>query len=440
MSSFPKDFLWGASTASYQIEGAAHEDGRGPSIWDTFSRTPGKVVNGDTGDVACDHYHRVKEDVALIKNMNVGAYRFSTAWPRIQPIGKGAMNEKGLDFYDNLVDQLLANGITPFTCFYHWDLPQALQDKGGWANRDTAFYYRDYAEIVARRLSDRVKHFVTFNEPNVFTLLGNLDGIHAPGIKDGETTLRAIHHVNLGHGLAIKMLREMSPDLKLGATHSIQPHHPATDKEEDIHACDVATAFWSWAFPDPQSFGTYPEVIRHYFEPIVQDGDMAIIQNDLDYLGLNHYTHSIEKADPSHPFGFGGAPLRPGTKVTGMGWPIDPGAFKETLLDLTERYKLPIYVMENGCGYEEDADENGYVDDHWREDFFRAYLSAMHEAISEGANVKGYFPWSLMDNYEWAEGYIKRFGLVHVDYNTLKRTPKRSYNFFAKVAAENKLT
>jgi beta-glucosidase len=432
--SFPSDFLWGASTAAYQIEGAAHADGRGLSIWDTFSYTPGKVANGDTGDIACDHYRRWPEDVALLKDLGVGAYRFSTAWPRIQPEGRGKANEKGLEFYDRLVDTLLDANIQPWLCLYHWDLPQTLEDKGGWRNRDTASWYRDYAAIVARRLADRVTHWATFNEPNIFTYRGHGEGDHAPGLKDRAAVWQAIHTVNLAHGLGIMALREARADLKLGCIYNLQPREPATDREQDRMACELLDALMNRAFPDPQFLGKYPEPIADDIKLLIQDGDFAIIKQKLDYFAFNHYSRSRIRWDRDHLFHVGYARLD--APVTDMGWPITPDGLRVSLIEAKERWSgdLPVYILENGAAFNDVVSDGDRVHDPRRVDFLRLYLGAVLEAIAAGVPVKGYFVWSLLDNFEWALGYSKRFGIVYVDYPTQKRIPKDSYFFYRDLA------
>jgi len=435
---FPDGFIWGASTASYQIEGAANEDGRSASIWDTFSHTPGKVQNGDTGDVACDHYHRYLEDIALMQRLGISAYRFSAAWPRILPQGTGATNPIGFAFYDRLVDALLAAGITPWLCLYHWDLPQALQDRGGWQNRDIADWYTDYALVVHRQLGDRVQHFVTFNEPNVFTLLGHALGLHAPGLTDREATLKAIHHVNLAHGQAAAALRAADPDLELGIVNNVQPCVAATPSPEDQRAAERADALWNRAFLDPQFLGRYPTLLEQELAPYLQADDLAMIHQPLDFFGVNHYSRNYIVQDPAAVLGYAMAAVPPGAPVTGMGWEINPGVFRDTLVDIHRRYgPIPIYVTENGAGFEDQLDADGLVDDRQRVQFLRAYLSALGEAIAAGADVRGYLIWSLLDNFEWAYGYDKRFGLVYVDYQSLKRTPKDSFEYYRRVVEAN---
>jgi beta-glucosidase len=433
--SFPSGFLWGASTAAYQIEGATREDGRGPSIWDVFSQTPGKVLNGDTGDIACDHYHRWREDVGLLRELGVGAYRFSTAWSRIQPEGRGKANEKGLEFYDRLVDALLDAKIQPWLCLYHWDLPQALEDKGGWRNRDTAYRYRDYAAIVARLLADRVPYWATFNEPNMVAYRGYGEGDHAPGIKSRAAVLEAIHTVNLAHGLGILALREVRADLKLGNIYNFGPREPATDREQDLMACEMSDAIMNRSFPDPQILGKYPDPFADEIKPLVQDGDFAIIKQKLDYFAFNHYSRSRVRWDKDALFRFGRAPHPLGTPVTDMGWEINPDAFRRTMIDCRARYgDLPMYILENGACFDDAVDGGGRVRDPKRVDFLRGYIGAVLDAIAAGVPVKGYFVWSLLDNFEWAFGYAKRFGIVYVDYATQARIPKDSYFFFRDLA------
>ena len=435
---FPEGFVWGASTASYQIEGAVEEDGRGPSIWDTFSHTPGKVVNGDTGDVACDHYHRYPEDIALMQRLGISAYRFSTAWPRILPQGMGQVNQAGLDFYDRVIDAILGAGITPWLCFYHWDLPQALQDLGGWQNRDIADRFTDYAMIVHRRVGDRVKHYATFNEPNVISVLGHATGDHAPGLTDRKATFKTIHHINLSHGKAIAALRADKKDLILGIVNNLGPAVPASESEADQTAADYADAVWNRVFADPQFLGSYPALLQGDLAPYVQPGDLATIHQSLDYFGVNHYSPNYTKRDPGAVLGCSTVAPPKGAPLTGMGWEISPRAFYDQLMDIHQRYgPIPIYVTENGAGYEETVHPDGKVHDDQRVAFLEGYLGAVCDAIAAGADVRGYFIWSLLDNFEWASGYAKRFGLVYIDYATLKRIPKQSFEYYRNVAAAN---
>jgi beta-glucosidase len=435
-TSFPDGFLWGVSTAAYQIEGAVREDGRGPSIWDTFCHLPGKIANGDTGEVACDHYHRWPEDVALMRELGIGAYRLSTAWPRILPEGRGEANDKGLEFYDRLVDGVLEAGIEPWVCLYHWDLPQALEHRGGWQNRDTAKWFAEYALLSVRRLGDRVKHWATFNEPNCACVKGYGDGAHAPGIRGRQSALNAIHVMNLAHGLGIEAMRSERADLLLGDIYNFHPYEPASEREEDEIACAMLDALWNRSFTDPQMLGNYPEPLAAEIEPLVQPGDLDLIRQKLDYFAFNHYTRSRVRRDPEHPFAVAGLPPEPGAPVTDMGWEIAPDAFRAVIIEAKERYAgdLPIYILENGAAFADRVDPDGRIRDAARISYLQSYLAAMQDAIAAGAPVKGYFIWTLLDNFEWACGYSKRFGLVHVDFENQRRRLKDSFHFYAELA------
>jgi beta-glucosidase len=432
------DFVWGVSTASYQIEGAVKEDGRGPSIWDRYCQQIGRIANGDRGDIACDHYHRYAEDIDQMRTLGIGAYRFSVAWPRILPAGRGAVNAAGIAFYDRLIDALLAARIEPWLCLYHWDLPQALDDRGGWINRDCALWFADYVAVVARHFGDRVKRFATFNEPSVFTLLGYALGSHAPGITDRTAHLRAIHHVNLGHGAGVDVLRSLVPAASIGAIHNYQPCHPSPDTPPNVAAAQLLDAYWNRAFPDPQLLANYPPSIAEVIEPYQQAGDMAAICCPVDWFGLNHYSPIYCKADPGALLGFSFADAPAHLGRTGIGWPICPDAFRETLLVVSRRYRLPIYVLENGYGGPERADASGQVKDLARIEYLNAYTEAMKAAIGVGADVRGYFVWSLLDNFEWAEGYVQRFGLIYVDSESQRRTPKASAGWYAQMIAASR--
>ncbi|SMH31512.1 GH1 family beta-glucosidase [Azospirillum agricola] len=444
---FPKDFLWGASTSAYQIEGGADADGRAPSIWDSFCRLKGRVDNGESGDVACDHYHRMPEDVALMRDLGLQAYRFSVSWPRVLPRGRGAPNDKGLDFYDRLIDRLLEHGIEPWLCLYHWDLPQALHDLGGWSSRDSAGWFADYAALCARRYGDRVKRWATFNEFSVFTLFGYAFGWGAPSIADRATHLAVIHHVNLAHGAGVDTLRALVPGASIGAVHSVQPMRPESGpsgfaRPEDIEAAALFDEHWNWAFPDPQIRAHYPPRIAAAIEPFVKPGDMARIARPLDWFGLNHYAPVYGRRDDSLIWGFGFGSPPPEMPRTDIGWPYDPGAFRDTLLDLTRRYRLPVYVTENGFGTKADEapDATGRVVDGARVAYLRDYTGAMAEALAAGADVRGYFAWSLLDNFEWGGGYGTRFGLVRVDYGTQARIPKESARWYAGLIRANSIS
>ncbi len=431
-SDFPADFVWGASTSSYQIEGAVDADGRGKSIWDVFSRTPGKVKNGDTGDVACDHYHRWADDIALLSQGGFGAYRFSTAWPRIMPAGSGAAEPRGLDFYDRLVDGLIARGIVPWLCLYHWDLPLALQDQGGWLKRDIADRFADYAGIVGRRLGDRVKHWAMFNEPNIHAIFGHGIGQHAPGLSGLPNMLAATHHQNLATARAVQALRAERAGLQLGTIVNLQPVRPSTDREEDHQAVVRFDALWNRACLDPLVKGAYPAAVMQDFTPLVRSGDLAVLHQQLDFLGLNYYAPMWVANAPQTVFGawFGAVPQ--GTPFTAMGWPVDASGLTEVLLDIRNRYgDLPVYITENGASYDETVDPDGAVGDEQRVAYLRDHIAAARRALAAGAKLRGYFVWSLLDNFEWQEGYSRRFGVVHVDFATLKRMPKASFAYLA---------
>lgn len=435
----PRDFLWGVSTSSYQIEGAATDDGRGQSVWDVYSRQPGRIANGDTGDVACDHYHRWAEDVALMREIGVGAYRFSIAWPRVLPQGTGPINEAGLGFYDRLIDALLEARIEPWICLYHWDLPQALQDRGGWTNRDIAGWFADYAGLIAHRFGDRVSRFATFNEPSVFTLFGYVFGWHPPATRELADFHKAIHHVNLAHGAAIDAIRAIVPTASLGCIHNVQPVRPVTASREDREAAGMLDAIWNRVFPDPQILGRYPTVLARLIEPHQKPGDMERIHRPLDWFGLNHYSPIHASADPQAAYGFAWRDAPPEVERSPIGWQIDPPAFRDTLFAVHARYGLPIYVTENGAGTVETLDASGKIEDTARVGFLASYIEAMREAAAQGADVRGYFVWSLLDNFEWGAGYENRFGLVHVDFKTQRRVPKMSARWYGQlIAAEKK--
>jgi beta-glucosidase len=427
------DFVWGASTSSYQIEGATGVDGRGASIWDEYCKGPGRIANGDTGDVACDHYHRYAEDIALMRQLGIQAYRFSVAWPRVLPQGLGPPNEAGLGFYDRLIDGLLEAGIQPWLCLYHWDLPQALQESGGWLVRDMAGWFADYAALVARRYGDRVKYFATFNEPSVFTLFGYGFAWHPPGLTDASALHRAIHHVNLAHGAGVDALRAALPDASIGAIHNVQPSRAAGTTPEDAAAARLLDAYWSRAFPEPQLLGHYPKELAPLMEPVIRPGDLERIRRPIDWFGLNHYSPVYARADAKAPLGFAWADAPPGVRRSPIGWQEDPTAFRDTLIDVYRRYRLPIYVTENGAGANEEPDDAGEVIDLERIAYLRSYGSALREAVAAGADVRGYFVWSLLDNFEWGAGYSNRFGLVYVDYATQRRIPKASAHWYARM-------
>jgi beta-glucosidase len=429
---FPPDFVWGASTSSYQIEGAVDVDGRGKSIWDVFSHTPGRVKTGDTGDVACDHFHRWREDVALVRRGHFSAYRFSTAWPRILPSGGGAVEPRGLDFYDRLVDGLLANGIAPWLCLYHWDLPQALQARGGWLARETGEHFADYARIVARRLGDRVAHWAIFNEANIHALLGHGLGDHAPGLTGLPNMLAAMHNLNLAQGRAIAALRAERATLRVGTILSLQPARPSSERAEDRRAAARFDAMWNGACLDPLMRGAYPAPVAADFAPLIRAGDVATMRQPIDWLGVNYYSPMYVADAPQSLFGAWFGPTPAGTRFTAMGWPIDADGLTEELIGLRDRYGDPVlYVTENGACYDDARVAAGTVRDNDRIAFLRDHLAAARRALAAGVKLRGYFVWSLLDNFEWTEGFARRFGIIHVDFATLTRTPKASYDWLA---------
>jgi beta-glucosidase len=440
----PPGFVLGAATAAYQIEGAVDEDGRGRSIWDTFSHTPGRTLGGDTGDVACDHYHRYRDDVALMGELGLAAYRFSVSWPRVLPEGAGRVEQRGLDFYRRLVDELLGAGIEPWLTLYHWDLPQALQDRGGWTDRDTAERFADYAAVVVGALGDRVRRWSTLNEPMVSSLLGHMSGEHAPGVQDPVAASRAVHHLLLGHGLAAGRLRDAGVG-SLGITLNFTPTSPATDSAEDVDAARRIDGQQNRMFLEPVVHGAYPadvvDDLAAAGAPLpVQDGDLQVIAAPLDWLGVNYYYEQTvragERPPGKGPTSFIGGErvveLDPEGPTTTMGWGISPQAFTDLLLWLGERAPgLPLVVTENGSAWDDAVDAEGAVHDPERIDYLVGHLTAVAAAVERGADVRGYFAWSLMDNLEWARGYAQRFGLVHVDYPTQRRTVKDSGLLYA---------
>ena len=450
---FPDGFAWSTATASYQIEGAVTEGGRSPSIWDTFSHTPGKIQDGDTGDVADDHYHRYEEDIELMAGLGVGWYRFSLAWPRLQPHGRGPLNEAGVDFYSRLVDALLAKGIQPWVTFYHWDLPQALQDRGGWPERDTAERFREYAAAVYERLRDRVSHWTTLNEPWVSAFIGHATGVHAPGLRDPQAALRAAHHLMLGHGLAIEAMRAQGgPGSRFGITLSLSPTDPASDDPADVDAARRADGLTNRIFLDPLLRGGYPadvlEDVREVTDGAhVRPGDVEHINVPLDFLGVNYYYRTVVRAGagardaPSVWVGNGDIePVSRGLPQTEMGWEIDPEGIYDLLAGVARNHPgVPLYVTESGAAFADEKGPDGEVHDPARVTYLEAHFRAAHRAIAGGVDLRGYFVWSLMDNFEWSFGYSKRFGLIHVDFETLERTPKDSARWFAGVTRANGL-
>ncbi len=450
--SFPTDFVWGAATASYQIEGAVDEGGRSASIWDTFSHTPGMVVDGDTGDVACDHYHRYREDVALLADLGVSHYRFSLAWPRLQPEGRGALNEAGLDFYVRLVEALLERDITPWVTLYHWDLPQVLEDAGGWPARETAQRFADYSAAVHARLHDRVHAWTTLNEPWVAAFLGYAAGEHAPGVRDPAQALRAAHHLLLGHGLALEAMRAQDPGTStFGITLNFSPVRSATEDEADVEAARRIDALQNRLFLDPLLRGRYAEDLLEDVADVtdgahVQEGDLERIAQPLDFLGVNYYFPWTVRAGgrATAPSPWVGSEdvefVDRGLPTTAMGWEIEPDGLRETLTRLSDEYAAPpLYVTENGAAFDEAPGPDGVVQDANRIAYLDGHFRAAHAARERGADVRGYFVWSLLDNFEWAFGFSRRFGLVHVDYPTQRRTPKASAGWYAQVTRRNGL-
>jgi beta-glucosidase len=450
---FPDGFLWGTATASYQIEGAVGEGGRGASIWDTFSHTPGKVYRGDTGDIACDHYHRLERDLDLMSDLGLEAYRFSVAWPRVQPTGSGTPNREGLDFYRRLVDGLRQRDIVPMLTLYHWDLPQALEDRGGWTSRETSERFAEYAGIVYEALSEEVGHWITLNEPWVAAWMGYGLGVHAPGRSDSAAALAATHHLLLGHGLAMERMRSAGDDNQLGVTLNLHPGHPSRDTEADRKAARRVDGQANRLYLDPLFRGEYPEDIFSYYRErgadlsFVRDGDLQKISTPIDFLGINYYfRHSVREAPveegSSVPFAdLGARPVIPHAgEKTAMGWPVEPEGLKEMLVRIKDEYAdVPIYVTENGRAVHDYIDPEGGVVDEERVSYLDSHFRAAHEAMERGVDLRGYMVWSFLDNFEWAEGYSKRFGLVFVEYGTQQRVPKSSARWYSGVIKRNGL-
>ncbi|WP_305786924.1 GH1 family beta-glucosidase [Symbioplanes lichenis] len=451
-AAFPPGFQWGVATSAYQIEGAVAEDGRTPSIWDTFSRVPGAIDGGDHGDVACDHYHRMPADVALIKSLGVDTYRFSVSWPRVQPGGRGPVNPEGLAFYDRLTDELLGAGLNPWVTLYHWDLPQELEDAGGWPARDTAYRFADYAMLVFDKLSDRVDAWTTLNEPWCSAWLGYYEGVHAPGRRDFGDAIAAIHHLLLGHGLATQRMRAAATrDHTFGITLNMGQADPATDSPLDVAAARRADGMGTRVYLDPLHKGSYPSDVvadlaaRGTSLPI-QDGDLEIISTPLDVLGVNFYFG--QDFSGSSPGGSAidadGHPVVREVPIdapkTAMGWPVTPDRFTKLLVRLHRDYPgLPLVVTENGAAFDDPPVVDGSVADLDRLDYLRTHIAAVADARAQGADIRGYFAWSLMDNFEWAYGYAKRFGIVHVDYETQVRTLKQSALWYRDLIARSRL-
>jgi beta-glucosidase len=434
------DFVWGAATASFQIEGATTEDGRGESVWDRFCATPGKVRNGDNGVVACDFYHRYREDIALMRELGIDGFRFSVAWPRVLPEGRGAVNTKGLDFYDRLVDELLGNGITPFVTLFHWDTPQVLEDQGGWPVRATADAFDEYVTAVAERLGDRVGHWITHNEPWVVSWIGYGWGHHAPGRTSDADALATSHHLLLSHGRAVEILRSLSPNAQVGITLNLDQVYAESATAEDKAAALWVDGFHNRWFLDPIFKGSYPQDMLEAWAdiaPPIEDGDLETISQPIDFLGVNNYTSPLVAAGPDG--GRSQIVRREDVDRTDMGWEVVPGGLRDLLVRLTRDYEpKAIYVTENGAAYGDVLGHDGSVADPERQAYLEAYISAAAEAVAEGAPLRGYFAWSLLDNFEWAWGYWKRFGLVYVDYPTLERVPKGSFYWYRDLIAAHR--
>ena len=445
MHEFPENFLWGVSTSAYQIEGAWNEDGRGESVWDAFAHRPHTTHHGENGDIACDHYHRMPEDVALMKSLGIPAYHFSISWTRVLPAGIGAVNEKGLDFYDRLVDELLAAGITPMAVLHHWDFPQVLQELGGWVNRTSVDWFAEFAAVVFDRLGDRVPLWATINEPWVVAFLGYGAGIFAPGVCDYTQAYQTLHHLLLAHAAAVRVFRQGNHPAEIGIILNPDRFIPASNRTEDIAACRRAYDENVGMFLRPLVFGEYPAAFMDWLgvhRPVIFPDDLAKIKGSFDFLGVNYY----RTASVSHDVNGGllKANIRsiaePGWGRTEMDWGIAPAGLTAVLLDWKENYGNPkMIVTENGAAFPDAPDARGAVNDPARINFLRAHIEATHAAIVRGANVHGYFAWSFLDNFEWAEGYRPRFGLVYVDYRTQKRTPKASARWFGRVAQQNGL-
>jgi beta-glucosidase len=443
---FPNGFRWGAATASYQVEGGWNEDGKGLSIWDEFSHTPGKIRGGDTGDRACDSYHRWKDDIALCRAMNLNSYRFSIAWPRIQPEGRGKPSSAGLDYYARLAEGLLEAGIRPFPTLYHWDLPLALHESGGWPDRDTAARFAEYAHHVVRALGDRITSWLIFNEPGIFTNFGYGVGIHAPGIRSREALLRAAHVVNLAHGDALRAMRAERAGLTIGSAFSMSPAEPASDDLKDAAAAERMHAWTNEWFLRPALRGEYPDAFLDgppYDLMGVQAGDFERMKAPLDVLGINLYFRSLVRADAGERLGIGARALGMGGQTgprTDFGWEVWPDSLYTMLLRVSRDYGgIPIEITENGCSYSDGPDADGKIRDQRRIDFYRGYIGAVGRAIARGADVRGYHAWTLLDNFEWAEGFAQRFGLAYTDFATCERTIKQSGHWYGRVAGQNAL-
>ncbi|NQU66363.1 MAG: beta-glucosidase [Candidatus Marinimicrobia bacterium] len=448
--SFPNDFLWGVATSSYQIEGAHATDGKGPSIWDTFTQLPGNIKNGDTGNIACDHYSRWKDDVATMKDLGVQAYRFSISWPRVLPTGNGPdINEKGLAFYDRLVDGLLDANITPYITLYHWDLPQQIQNQGGWPHRSTVDLFVNYADIVSKKLGDRVKHWITHNEPWVVSTNGYLNGHHAPGHKSWGEALSATHHLLLSHGLAVPVIRNNSPNCEVGITLNLCPAYPASPSIADQQAAQQFDGEFNRWFLDPLFRGSYPEdvLMTHLSKKrimssdlsFIQDGDLQKISTPIDFLGLNYYSRAIIRSNEILEEENTPVEINPGER-TDNGWEIHAESLHLLLKRLTIEYPIKaIYITENGAAYNIKPNGTSEIHDESRIKYIHDHLIACYKSLEDKVPLRGYFVWTLMDNFEWAEGYGQKFGLIHIDDATLNRIPKDSFHWYQRTIANNSL-
>lgn len=435
--SFSKDFVWGAATASYQIEGAWNAEGKGESIWDRFSHIPGKIENGDTGDVACDHFHRWQEDIVLMKSLDIQAYRFSISWPRIFPEGRGKINQPGLDFYSKIVDGLLEAGITPYITLYHWDLPQRLQDEGGWPARSTAEAFLGYADAVSQNLGDRVKNWITLNEPFVSAFVGYLEGRHAPGHQNIDEMLSAANHLLLAHGWSVPRIREHVVDAQVGIVLNLSPAIPASPSEEDARQARVDDGILNRWYLDPLTGRGYPEDIQAHFarrDDYIHKGDLEVIATPIDFLGVNYYKRTIARSESIPEEENDPREVIPNEEVTEMGWEVHADGLADILERVHNDYSFPaLYVTENGAAYSDSLDEHRQVIDTKRVNYLNEHIRACGRAIKNGVPLKGYFIWSFLDNFEWAHGYSKRFGIVYVDFATLERIPKQSSVWYRDV-------
>lgn len=440
-SPFPKGFLWGAATSAYQIEGHPLADGAGPSIWHRFAHGQGRIARGETGDLACDHYSRAREDVGLMFELGLGAYRFSVAWGRVLPEGRGAVNQKGLDFYRRLTDALLERGIQPMVTLYHWDLPEALQGRGGWLSPDSPGWLADYAEVLFKALDDRVPFWVTVNEPWVVSVLGHLEGVHAPGHRDPAEAVRVTHQLLLGHARAVEVYRALGRN-RIGIALNLEPQYPASSNALDVAAAERRDLFINRWLLDPLFFGRYPAEMSDVFGPAwptdVAADALERIRIPIDFLGVNYYSRGCVRSDPTAPPVRAARLIRADVPSTSMGWEVYPGGLTETLLRLKTDYgNPPVYITENGAAFDDPAPRHGLVEDPRRVDYLRTHIEAAGAAIRQGVDLRGYFVWSLLDNFEWAEGYSKRFGLYGMDPRDQRRVPKASAHFYRRVIASN---